>query len=411
MILSCLGKNTENNVAELDFTIMIRGAASHAHFSQLLEQFESQSQIHVRPRFLTWEEGWAEIVKIALDGQGPDISEVGSTWVGSLAAMNALRAFTPADVAAFGGAEAFMPAAWRTGMLNGDPPVWAMPWLGDTRVLYYRRDWLQQAGIPEQDAFQTHQQLEATVARLQANGIALPWVMATRRALNALHLLASWVWGAGGHFFSSDDRQVAFNEPAARAAIQHYFSFRRFLAPAAQGLDGEQCETLYRTGQAAVCITGPWLYETLEPAVKANTGIAPAPGVAFVGGSNLVIWRHSKHEHERGALSLVRFLTQQSTQIALNRLVGLLPIRKDVLELADFAQHPLYQAVTESLKNGRSFPKLAAWALIEARLAAEMDEIWADILARPDLELEATIAPHLESLARRLNLTLASKER
>ncbi len=396
-------------MVEIEFSMMTRGPTSHTHLSKLFEQFEDQYHTRIRPHYLAWEDGWAEIVKIALHGGGPDVSEIGSTWVGSLAAMNAVRPFTPMEVDSFEGPQAFIPAAWQTGMVKGEPPVWAMPWLSDTRVLYYRRDWLQQAGVDEPNAFRDPQQLEATLTRLQTSGVATPWVMPTHHTITALHFLASWVWGAGGDLFSSDGRRILFNEPVAREAMRRYFNLYRFLGPAARNLEGEQADALYRTGEAAATITGSWLYHHFEPEIRANTGIAPAPGVPFVGGSNLVVWRRTKQERE--AVRLVQFLTQSSTQIALSRLIGLLPIRKDVLEWKDFAQHPLYQAVAISLGKGRSFPTLPSWGLIEDRLAATADQIWSSLLANPDLDLEATIAQHFEALAHRLSLMLASRER
>ncbi len=396
-------------MVEIEFSIMTRGATSHTHLSQLLEQFETQHRARIRPHYLAWEHGWAENSKIALQGCGPDVSEVGSTWVGSLAAMNVLRPFAAKELTSLDSPSPFLPAAWRAETTNGGQPTWAIPWLADTRVLYYRRDLLQQAGIDESEAFRDHRQLERTLLRLQESGVPTPWVMPTQHALSALHQLASWVWGVGGHFFSPDGQRLLFNEPKTLEAICHYFSFHRFLSPAARGLEGEQADALYQTGQAAVCITGPWLYHSLDPELQANTGITPAPGVPFVGGSNLAIWRHTKYERE--ALKLIKFLTRSSTQTMLNQLVGLLPIRIDELEWKDFMQHPLCQAVTESFKNGRSFSTLPSWGLVEDRLSIELDHTWATLLANPDLDLAATITRHFESLAHRLNLTLASRGR
>src|SRR5512134_1611738 len=108
--------------------------------ASLVRDFETQHRVHIRLQSWNWETSWAEIMKVALYGHGPVVSEVGSTWVASLAAMNVLRSFTPMETAAMGKAAAFLPAAWHSGLLPGDPNPAAIPWLSETRAIYYRRD-------------------------------------------------------------------------------------------------------------------------------------------------------------------------------------------------------------------------------------------------------------------------------
>lgn len=80
----------------------------------------SEYHIHIRLRRLAWDTAWSDLVKVALYGDGPDVSEIGSTWLGDLGAMNALRLFDKADITMFGRSLA---------------PVISRPWLepGGTR--------------------------------------------------------------------------------------------------------------------------------------------------------------------------------------------------------------------------------------------------------------------------------------
>jgi hypothetical protein len=72
------------------------------------------------------------LVKVALYGEGPDVSEIGTTWCASLVAMNALRPFTPGEIASLGRPSAFLPSSWQTGILPGDDQICAVPWLMPT---------------------------------------------------------------------------------------------------------------------------------------------------------------------------------------------------------------------------------------------------------------------------------------
>src|SRR5678815_1996187 len=75
----------------------------------LLDQFETQQQIRVRLNPLPYDRAWGEVVKYALDNRGPDVSQIGSTWVGNLAVTNALRPFAEGELTALGGPATFLP--------------------------------------------------------------------------------------------------------------------------------------------------------------------------------------------------------------------------------------------------------------------------------------------------------------
>ena len=103
---------------ELEFSIM---AESPANIQPLLDQFEAEHRIRVRLRLLTWDIAWSDLVKVALYRDGPDVSEIGSTWLGDLVAMNALRPFAEQELAALGKPSDFLPSAWNGGRVANRP--------------------------------------------------------------------------------------------------------------------------------------------------------------------------------------------------------------------------------------------------------------------------------------------------
>src|SRR5438105_3519393 len=116
----------------LDFSIM---SEDTTRIQPLLEEFEAEHAIHVRLHLLSFDTGWSDLVKFALYNDGPDISEIGSAWVGDLVAMNALHPFSAAEIKSLGGASAFVPSAWRGGTLAGGSQLWAIPWNTGARLL------------------------------------------------------------------------------------------------------------------------------------------------------------------------------------------------------------------------------------------------------------------------------------
>jgi multiple sugar transport system substrate-binding protein len=390
---------------ELELSIM---ADSPAAIQPLLNQFEAEHGVRVRLRLLAWDTAWSDLVKVALYGDGPDVSEIGSTWLGDLVAMNALRPFDEAEIAGLGRPGAFLPSAWQGGRLAGQTQTWAIPWLAGARLVFWRRPLFAAAGLEPRTSFQSAAELQSALARLAASGTPVPWTVPTGLTHTTLLNAASWVWAAGGDFVTPDGKRTLFSQPAAQAGLRDYFALGRYLAPSVRRLTGLQPDDQFMTqAGTAVTISGPWLFSILrEHGLAGEIGLALPPGASFVGGSHLVIWKHS--QQEEAVLALVRFLTEGATQIAYGQRVGLLPTRLDALTGEPFAGDDWWQLAIRGLKTGRSFPVTRSWGLMEDRLTRELKALWDEVLLDPGLDLEAAIARHLEPLAMRLDLVLGT---
>jgi multiple sugar transport system substrate-binding protein len=386
---------------EIEFSIM---APDPGELQPLLEAFEAEHGVHVRLQLLTWDIAWRTFVRSALYGDGPDVSEIGTTWLGDMVGMNALRPFNAAEVASFGKASAFTPAAWKTVIQAGDAHVWGIPWLTGARLLYYRPALLERAGVDPGSAFQSNQTLAAAVSRLQAASAAVPWTVPTGYTHTTLLNIASWVWAAGGDFLSADGRSTRFMEPASLEGMRAYFDLGRYLAPQVRHLNGlEPDEHFLSEPGTALTLSGPWLFcEARRRGHLQGDSIAVAlpPGPSFVGGSNLMIWKHSRNPE--AAVKLVRFLTQKAAQVAYCPYIGLLPARLEALAEAPFSSDPFWQVAARGVESGRIFPTIRLWGLVEDRLTAGFSAVWADLLADPSLKPETTLEKHLAPLAARL---------
>jgi multiple sugar transport system substrate-binding protein len=389
---------------EIDISL-ISTLSSPGTTEQMLKEFESQFGVQVLIQKQTWGTAWTELVHYSIYKNAPDISEVGSTWIGDLIGMNALRPFTQNEMASFGGSQAFFASAWNSGV-SAEGQVWAIPWLIDSRLLYYRRDLLEKNGIDPATAFLTHDALVDTLQRLTQAGIEIPWATPTHKTRMSLHNVASWVWGAGGRFVSGDGRHARFTTPEALTGFRQYFELGRFLSPHASELDDVQSDRLFWKGEVAVTLSGPWLLSdpSADPKIVANTGVCFPPGVPFIGGSSLVIWESSPRS--RDALALVRFLSSQQVQSSYLSTVGLLPARQEAFFALSSSTNPVAAFISQRLKVGRSFPLFPLWGLVEERLSSALGIIWQQFLSDPKVDLTELIERDLGLLARRLDLAL-----
>lgn len=385
-------------MSEIEFSVM--GPENVAGLQPLLDQFEAQHRIKVRVRPLRWDTSWSDLVKVAIYGDGPDISEIGSTWLGDFVAMNALAQFDEAFITSLGRANAFLPTTWQ----SGQGAVWAIPWFTGARLLFYRRSLLAQANINPAQAFGTATAFDQTLAQLQAAGVSVSWTVPTGHTHTTLLNTASWVWGAGGDFVSPDGKRTLFSEDAARAGLRAYFALGRYLAPSVRHLNGlEPDEQFLHDPQTALTLSGSWLFGAAQKRVGEDLAVALPPGAPFVGGSYFVVWKHSRKQAE--ALKLIRYLTQTPAQVAYSQQVGLLPARLEAHTHAPYTQ-PLWQRAIEGVKAGRSFPPTRSWGLMEDRLTTELHHLWQLVLENPAVDLDAALHKRLDPLARRLDLVL-----
>lgn len=392
----------------LEFTIFDHGSQTINALCARLDAFEAKNRIKVHLDVLPWDGSWSRLVQIALYGDGPDLSEMGSTWIGDFVQMNALRAYPSGEAAALGGESAFLAPAWASGGIQSNGfTLWGMPWLADARVLVYRRDLYEQAGVDWQTAFTDLDAFEQALAKLQTAGVEMPLVLPTLRSRLDLQIMASWIWGEGGRFVNLAGDQVLFDQPEALRGIQRYFKLARFLVPEARGLNDVHSNDQYFNGRAATVMGGHWLIQ--DPRVTQNLadkfGVIGIPPVSFVGGSHLVIWRHSRKTDL--ALKLVEFLAGSQTPPELYPGFGF-PARLDAIEKAAFVQNENYQAMVEALKTGRTFSAGRLWGMMEKRLVDLIPVIWQEIFASDQPDIESIVQKRIITLADRLRMTLNS---
>jgi multiple sugar transport system substrate-binding protein len=372
-----------------------------------LAAYEKKTFTQVRHHQFEWASAWNDILHIGLYQKGPDLSEIGSTWLDNLVEMRALRPFSPLDMHQLGGEDAFVTSVRVQGE-QMDGKIWGIPWIFDTRLLHYRCDLLDQAKIAPEGAFVTPDALYDTLARLQSLGIQYPLALPTGGL--TLHGLASFVWGRGGHFRSDDFRKITLVEPEARRGLIDYFRLHRFIDPAGRGSNYSGADEVYFHKGAAVLLSGQWVLQTLKKVpsipreVANNTACALPPGVPYVGGTHLVIWRHTLHDQE--AVQIIAALTGLDVLNQIFMDTGNIPARLAAMDAEPFTTDPNYRLVRDCIRHGRSLTAGRLWAGVEMRLSAMFEQLWSDLFDNPELNLEVEIERRVRELAVRLERTL-----
>ena len=378
----------------------------------LLDEFQQIRNVQIKVEQMNWENAWTKLLSYALLGRSPDISHIGSTWASSLVAMNAVRSFSEREVDALGGADIFVGPAWQSATLYGDERVWSIPWSSFTFLVHYRRDHLKAAGISEEHAFDTPADFRNTIQKLKDNKVASPLILPSgKRFLDRVHIAASWMWGAGGDYFSEDGHQILLNRPETRAGLRSFFELYRLMSPSDYELDYDQTLKRFAEGNASVIIADcgfAYGMEQEHPGMAAKVGVHPLPGKPFVSGDNLIIWQETRHslERERIALDLVSFLVSETAQKRFCQSMQQFPVRHDSLDALKSPVDNMIPILKETFEHGRSYKPVRLWSRYEQQLGEAFDEITNNIITKKILPVDSILEIHLSQLQQRFSLLM-----
>ncbi|MBV9546835.1 MAG: extracellular solute-binding protein, partial [Chloroflexi bacterium] len=169
----------------------------------LQAEIDGFNQVHpevsIDAEQVDWGSAFTRIQTAIQGGDGPCLTQLGTTWVPGFSAMGGLRPFTQDEVSAMGGPSNFVNASWATSSLAGSGQVTAVPWFADVRALAYRKDILAQTGLSPEDAFKDWTSFENTLMKVkQTSPDVAPFVHPGKNDWNVWQNGAMWIWGAGG---------------------------------------------------------------------------------------------------------------------------------------------------------------------------------------------------------------------
>lgn len=368
----------------------------HRFMEELLHRFEQRSSCHVRINYQSWESAWLEMMAGNRRSAFPGVAEVGSTWVPDLNRIGASKPVPGALVEKLGGERDYLPQLWKSCFSYNKPYMRAVPWISGSRVIYYRHDLLEKAGIDPCTAFTNPQSMLETVINLHHAGVAHPWITSNVPSLNSLHLISTWLWAGGGDFISEDGSRLLFAEPGAIESMGAFFEMGRYMGH--EQYTYNNAIDLFWRGDAAITMDGTWTYDAQKakanPEVIENLGVALAPGPAFVGGSNLVVWENNAIDQD-AAWELLSFLSEPESVLSIFKMTGLTPARKSLLNLNQVRSREYGSVFNRAVETGRSLPNHCFSGMVEDMLQYAFGLVWADVLKYPYLDPREILSEYL----------------
>lgn len=145
MTLSACGSSGGDVAADekQTLTVWAMGAEGEklADVAEVYEKANPNITVKVTP--IGWDVAHQKLVSAAAAGTLPDVAQMGGTYMGEFSELGVLE---PVDTEVFDKKD-FFPAGWEQGEVDGT--AYGVPWYVDTRVLYYRTDLAEKAGVTE----------------------------------------------------------------------------------------------------------------------------------------------------------------------------------------------------------------------------------------------------------------------
>jgi multiple sugar transport system substrate-binding protein len=370
--------------------------------AELLPEFtRTHPGIQVKVQQVPWTAAHEKLLTAFAGDATPDLCQLGNTWIPELVALKALE---PLDRYAAASpivrADDYFSGAWATNTVDG--ALYGVPWYVDTRLVFYRRDLLRDAGFsaPPRSWPEWKRMLAAvaTPGRPERYAMLLP--------LNEVEPLVALALQGDEPLLREDGRWGNFSGAGFRRALTFYLEiFQQGWAPRLAGAAISNVWHEFGRGRFAFYLSGPWNIGELQrrlPAELQETWMtAPlpgpdGPGASLAGGSSLVVFRASRHQ--AAAWRLIEFLSQPAIQRRFHALTGNLPPRRTTWNDPALAGDRYGRAFRDQLERVKPVPRVPEWERIatELRLVAEraahgelsVDQAVREIDARADRILE-----------------------
>ncbi|MEU5162166.1 sugar ABC transporter substrate-binding protein [Streptomyces sp. NPDC020875] len=317
-----------------------------------------------------WDVAHQKLVSAAAAGKLPDVTQMGSTFMGEFAELGVLE---PVDTTKFREAD-FFPASWESNVVDGR--VYGVPWYTEARVLYYRTDLAREAGITRAPTTWAEMSALATAFQKQADttwGISLqPY------NLDAWQNWLPFFYSAGGEL--TRDGKPALDSPAAVTALAEYGAyFDKGLAKKSVQ-PGYDVVKDFGNGSVPMFLSGPWQTTNIaenQPQLKGKWAVAPLPAgttsTSWAGGSSLVVSKDS--EHKAAAADFIAHLAAPATQADWYERTTDLPANKAAWEQGELAKDPAARVFRTQLESAKAIPALAEWAEIGSKIDAAVESV------------------------------------
>jgi multiple sugar transport system substrate-binding protein len=353
-------------------TVTVWTMEDAAKFKTLVAPFENATGVTVDVQAIPWDAVGDKLTTAVSSSSGPDISQIGLSNLPTFNASGALADLTPYLAAHPALASSNFPEAVSATNLSSDGKLTSIPWVADTRVLFYRTDIFTEVGLSGPPT--TWAEFTADAQKLAARGTGkfgyyIPQWDAP--------LPIEFTWQAGGNVIGADGK-VTIDTPEFRKAVDFYLSFfTNKTVPTASDFDQTAG---FISGAAPMLISGPYLAAAIKdqaPDLAGKWAVALLPkdvtSTSLFAGSNMGLWKNAKNVP--GALALLDYLSTVSTQVAWFQATAELPTNVKAASDPAVMADPNVAIYEKQLLDAKLLPLVPVWDKVGSEILKSINKI------------------------------------
>ena len=303
-------------------------------------------------------------------GKTPDVSQIGTTWMGEFAEQ-ALDP-TPASI----DKSVFFEGAQKTTEVGGTS--YGVPWYVETRLVYYRKDLATKAGITTLPTDWAG--LKAMAKAMQTKAGAKWGIDLQPGGQGSWQAVLPFAWSNGAEVSAADQKKYTFDTPETAEAVKYYQSFFTDGIAAKQLPENSRAPS-FVNGSVPMFISGPWemggLNDLGGAGFKDKYGVMMMPkqktATSFVGGSDLAVFKNSKNRDS--AWKFVQWLSDPKTQVKFFALSTDLPSVKSAWTDPALTADEKLAVFGKQLEDAKAPPATVTWEQVAAAFDTEMEKV------------------------------------
>ncbi|HEX2773095.1 MAG TPA: sugar ABC transporter substrate-binding protein [Micromonosporaceae bacterium] len=318
-----------------------------------------------------WDAAHQKIAGAIAGRQTPDVSMLGSTWMGEFGKTGAL------DVVPDGliDKSTFFEGAWNGNVVNDK--AYGVPWYVETRLIFYRKDLAAKAGITQPPT--TWEDLKTMAKALKEKAGAKNGLYLQPGETGAWQSFMPFAWQNGATLVDGD--KFTLDSPEMVEAMKYYQSY--FTEGLSQtDLGPGMTEQEFVAGRIAAFISGPWHIGLVKdkggPSFADKFDVMQMPkgkagATSFVGGGNLGVFKDAKNRD--AAWKFVAWLSKPETQAKWYGVSTDLPAVKKAWEDPKLTSDPMLATFGKQLEDAKSPPPIPNWEQVAAVIDGELEKV------------------------------------
>lgn len=329
--------------------------------NQIIQQFEKEYNCKVETTELSWNDGKTKLFAAFNSKTAPDVLELGSDWVAQFSSAGVLQRINQDSIPTTRFVRfSLEPSYW-------DNTFYAVPWLVDTRVLFYNIDLMKKAGLDSIPPASISEMIEYSkkIASIKdAYGFGCNGSDPHRLYKKLLYFF----WSFGGGVFDQSGTPV-INSKANINALETYVKLSNYGIVETQ----RQIDALFARGQIGLWISGGWLLEKIKnenPDLNFGVALLPGlkeePGISFAGGEYLSVSRQT--ENYELAIQFIDYMTNGKNAIRFCKKIieAGFPADKNYYNDDYYKTKPKRELFSQQLEHARMTPVSPRWLDIES---------------------------------------------